>query len=274
MAIITEIIFSRQLLRISTALARNDLLFVIPLGLGIVFAIIFFTKVVPLPALIISHPEIIYGLFFGLTLASIAILMSEVQRYGVKEGTLTLVGVLLGLTISNLVPANTPTASWFIFLCGFVAICAMLLPGISGSFILLILGKYAYIINALGEFKLAIILPFSLGALCGLMAFSRIIFWLLQRYHHATLLAIKGILIGSLWMIWPFQERIYETVRGKEKLLASHPVWPEAFNTTVWASLAFAFVGFTLVIIIHRISQKKGFKEHIPTKRIPEASYE
>ncbi|HLF31109.1 MAG TPA: DUF368 domain-containing protein [Xanthomonadales bacterium] len=244
-------------LRISTALARNDLLFLVPLVLGIFSAILFFTRVIPLPALIISHPEIIYGLFFGLILASIVVLMGEVRKYGAWDLLVTAAGVLLGLAIVNLVPIETPTAAWFIFLCGFVAICAMLLPGISGSFILLILGKYAYIINALGEFDWVVILTFASGAVCGLMAFSRVIVWLLRHYHQATLLLIKGILIGSLWMIWPFQERVYETVRGKQKLLGTSPVWPDAFDVTVAASLAFLLAGFVAVILIHRLAGRR-----------------
>jgi len=246
--------------RVSEALAKNDLLFLIPLGFGIIFAIVFFTRIIPLPALIISHPELIYGLFFGLILASIAILMGEVEKYGSSEIIITIIGVLLGFTIVNLVPVETPTATWFIFLCGFIAISAMLLPGISGSFILLILGKYAYIINALGEFDLAVILAFALGAMSGLIVFSRTIIWLLDRYHQPTLLVIKGILIGSLWMIWPFQERIYETVRGKEKLLGSSPVWPEAMDLTVVSSMAFLIAGFTLVMIIHRLANRQNPK--------------
>jgi len=241
-------------LQISRALSRNDLLFLVPLGLGIVFAIVFFTRVIPLPSLIITHPEIIYGLFFGLILASIVILMREVDNYGIKDFIITLAGVALGFSIVTLVPLETPTAAWFIFLCGFIAISAMLLPGISGSFILLILGKYAYIINALGQFDVLVIFTFGMGALTGLVVFSRTIVWFLDRFHRATLLVIKGILVGSLWMIWPFQERIYVTVRDKSKLIESSPVWPEALNSTVLASLLLLVAGFALVMVIERLS--------------------
>ena len=172
-------------LRFSRALARNDLLFLIPLALGIIFAIVFFTRIIPLPTLIITHPELIYGFFFGLVLASIVVLMGEVHHYGAREVVITLAGVLLGFTIVNLVPVETPSSAWFIFLCGFIAISAMLLPGISGSFILLILGKYAYIINALGVFDVAVILAFGFGALSGLVVFSRTIVWLLNHYHQS-----------------------------------------------------------------------------------------
>lgn len=243
--------------RIAAALGRNDLLFLVPLVTGIFSAILFFTRVVPLPALIVSHPEIIYGLFFGLIVASIVILMREVTTYGVKELLVTAAGILIGFVIVNLVPVETPTDLWFIFLCGFVAICAMLLPGISGSFILLVLGKYAYIIQALGEFNLVVIVTFSLGCVGGLMSFSRVIIWLLKHYHQLTLLIIKGILIGTLWVIWPFQERVYANVEGAQKLLSVTPAWPRAFDSTVAASLAFMTFGFLLVMVIDRLASRR-----------------
>ena len=243
--------------RIARALHRNDLLFLVSLFSGIVAALLFFTRVVPLPDLIISHPEEVYGLFFGLILASIIILMGEVEKPGAGDLFFSLAGILLGLAIVNLVPVETPTAGWFIFLCGFVAICAMLLPGISGSFILLILGKYAYIINALGQVDVAVIALFGAGALGGLIVFSRAIGWLLKHYHQATLLLIKGILIGSLWMIWPFQERIYVDVHGKQKLVETQPVWPAAFDNTVAVSLMLLAAGFVVVMIIHFLSTRR-----------------
>jgi putative membrane protein len=243
-------------LRIRQALAKNDLAFLFPLLLGIVGAILFFTRVIPLPTLILTHPELIYGLFFGLIVASIVILMGEVNRYGAGEIFTTIAGVAVGLAIVTLVPVETPTALWFIFLCGFVAISAMLLPGISGSFILLILGKYAYIIDALGTFNLPVIFTFGAGVLVGLVVFSRSIGWLLAHYHQTTLLLIKGILIGSLWIIWPFQERSYEIIHGKQKLVGSSPVWPDVFDGTVAASLACLLVGFLLVLGIHRLAKR------------------
>ncbi|MDX1554642.1 MAG: DUF368 domain-containing protein [Xanthomonadales bacterium] len=245
-------------LRWGRALARNDLSFLVPLGLGIIGAILFFTRIIPLPALIVSHPEQVYGLFFGLIVASIFVLMAEVEHYGGREILMAILGAAAGFTVVNLVPLETPTAPWFIFLCGFVAISAMLLPGISGSFILLILGKYAYIIAALGAFELAIIVTFMAGALTGLVVFSRAILWLLERYHQATLLFIKGILIGSLWVIWPFQERVYEVIRGKEKMVAASPVLPPALDATFYTSLGLMVFGFALVLVIHRAARHQS----------------
>jgi len=242
--------------RLSSALARNDLLFLVPLGVGIIAAILFFTRMVPLPMLIVTHPEMVYGLFFGLIVASIVVLMREVDRYGVSQILVTFAGAAAGFAIVNLVPLETPTALWFIFACGFIAISAMLLPGISGSFILLILGKYAYIVEALGTFDLAVIATFMAGAGAGLIVFSRAILWLLERYHQATLLFIKGILIGSLWVIWPFEKRVYETVGDKELLVEATPIWPQSLDTTVATSFALMAAGFIIVMIISRLARR------------------
>ena len=187
-------------LEIRPALASNDLLFLLPLGVGLVSALLFFTRIVPLPYLVIHQTEIVYGLFFGLIVASVVVLFREVKDYRLIDILLAAVGAALGFFIVTLVPVETPTALWFIFLCGFVAISAMLLPGVSGSFILLILGKYAYILNALGEFNLPIILTFICGMIGGLVVFSRVIVWLLEHFSRQTLLIIKGILIGTLWV--------------------------------------------------------------------------
>ena len=240
--------------RIASALGRNDLMFLGPLALGIIAAILFFTRIVPLPTLIVTHPELVYGLFFGLIVASIMVLMREVDHYGPRQVLVALAGAVTGFVIVTLVPVETPDALWFIFACGFVAISAMLLPGISGSFILLILGKYAYIVEALGSLDIPVILAFVAGAGAGLIAFSRAILWLLGRYHQATLLFIKGILIGSLWVIWPFQDRVYRTMGDKEVLIEASPVWPAGLDFTVMGSFALMVAGFLGVMAIHRLA--------------------
>ena len=116
--------------------------------------------------------------------------------------------------VFNMVPVQTPDASWFIFIAGALSICAMMLPGISGSFILLILNKYAYIFSAIGYLKLSVLLPFAGGALAGLVFFSRLLSYILERYYRVTVVFITGLLLASLTVIWPFQERVYETVGG------------------------------------------------------------
>ena len=236
---------------------RPHFSFLIPLLVGIACALVFFTKVIPLPVLIRTHPELIYGLFFGLILASIIILMREVKHYKPLDIVFVIAGTAFGLLIVNLVPMETPDSAWFIFLCGAVAISAMILPGISGSFILLLLRKYAYIIGALGELNFAVLIPFMLGMATGLIVFTRFLVWLLHHYYKQTLLVIKGILIGSLWMIWPYQERVYETIRNKEKLVASSPVMPAAIDINLVYTLLLMAAGFVLVMVLNNMANKK-----------------
>ena len=244
--------------RVSEAARRMDVVFLLILGAGIVCAIVFFTRVVSLPELIRTRPELIYGLFFGLIVASIGVLLHERVALGLRALPWLVVGLLVGLAVVTLVPLETPTASWFIFLCGAIAICAMILPGISGSFILLMLQKYAYVFDAVGRFDFTVIVPFVLGCAVGLAAFSRFLGWLLARFHEATLLTIIGILTASLWTIWPFQERTFAMVRGKERILSSTPVLPAQWDDTVLASLLLAIAGMVTVTVLAAVARRRG----------------
>ena len=229
--------------------------FLIPLGIGAVAALLFFTRIVSLPTLIRTQPEIIYGLFFGLVLGSIVLLFRHMgMNLLIKRVLFLILGISFGGFVVTLVPASTPDASWFIFLCGAIAISAMILPGISGSFILLMMKKYAYIFNAIGHFDFSIIIPFALGILTGVILFSRVLSYLLKTFYQQTILFISGLLIASLYVIWPFQERVYETVRNKERLISSVPFLPETFGSQVLYSVIMMLIGFAFVIILDRFS--------------------
>jgi putative membrane protein len=248
-------------LDIRGVLGRPHFAFVIPLLLGIGLALFFFTRVIPLQELLISYPEMVYGLFFGLIVASIYVLMSEIEKFGFKDLLYILPGALFGFFVVTLVPVDTPDDSWFIFFCGLVAICAMVLPGISGSFILLILRKYAYIIGALGTLDFTVLIPFVLGCITGLVGFTRFLVWALHRWYRQMILVIKGILFASLWVIWPFQNRSFVEVRGKQRLIETTPVWPSEFSTTVMYSLLCAVIGVLVVVLIHELSKKKQLQQ-------------
>jgi putative membrane protein len=238
-------------------LARPHFHFVIPLLTGIAFALFFFTRIIPLPVYLHTYPELVYGLFFGLILASIYILMKEINRFKWSDLIWLCMGAAAGLFVVTLVPMDTPNDTWFIFLCGFVAISAMVLPGISGSFILLILKKYAYILGALGTLDFAVLLPFVAGLIVGITSFTRLLSWLLRHYYRNMILLIKGILLASLWVIWPFQERVFVVVREKQRLISSTPVLPRQLDQTVLLAAAFAVTGIVLVIVIHWLAQRK-----------------
>ncbi len=237
-------------LEIKPALQRPHFGFLIPLVIGIICALLFFTRIIPLPTLLHTNPEPIYGLFFGLILGSIVVLLPETERFDSSSIFFLSIGTLAGWFIVNLVPMNTPDTAWFLFLSGMLAISAMLLPGISGSFILLILHKYETILNSIGHFNFMVLIPFGLGALTGLVVFSRFLGWLLARFYRATLSVIIGILIGSLWVIWPFQVRKYIEVHGKEKLISATPYFPDSFTQPVIYAILMMLLGIALVLII------------------------
>lgn len=202
--------------------------FLLLLFTGIILAIIFFTRIVPLQVYMFTHPELVYGLFFGLILGSVFLLIAELDNEdrNIKALFPLLIGSAIGFWVVTLVPAETPETFWYVFISGAIAICAMILPGISGSYILLIFRKYDYVLSQLGAIgstetlqALVNLLPFVIGAATGLILFSRALSWLLNRYYSITLLILIGFLIGSLYVIWPYQDREYEeSVRSSEML--------------------------------------------------------
>jgi putative membrane protein len=211
--------------------------FILLLLTGIFLAIVFFTRVVPLQVYMFTHPEIVYGLFFGLILGSIILLIAEIdsEDRSWKHAIPLLGGTLFGFWVVTLVPADTPETFWFVMLTGSVSITAMILPGISGSYILLIFRKYDYILSQLGLIgspqtfdAMLNIFPFALGAIIGLALFSRVLSWLLKNYHTTTIVVLIGFLAGSLYVIWPYQEREFEeSVRNVQVLPATDPVVQE-----------------------------------------------
>ncbi len=248
--------------RFRDAAEHVDILFLMPLGAGILGAILFFTRVVSLPQLVREQPEQIYALFFGLVIGSIVVLLRGLGAMRWRDAIFLLAGTLLGLVIVNVVPFETPSDSWFIFLSGALAICAMILPGISGSFILLLLRKYEHVFDAIGHFDFGVILPFALGAVSGLMMFSRLLVWLLKHHYRITLTTIVGMLVGSLWLLWPFQARSYEVVRGKQHLVYSSPVWPADMGGGETLAGVLCVAGIATVFIIDMLARRRQASEH------------
>lgn len=162
--------------------------------------------------LLSSHPIQTWAFFFGLIVASSIFILRGISGWKLREGLLLVFGCILGVVICTLSPTQTPDALWFIFLSGSIAICAMILPGISGSFILLILGKYEFIMRTISELvagvdfgkNLIIIGIFLVGACVGILAFSKFLHWLLARWHKETLIVLAGFIIGSLVKVWPW----------------------------------------------------------------------
>jgi len=156
---------------------------------------------------LVYHPIQVWALFFGLIVASSFFMFKEIKKWRAKDATTAVIGFVIGLLICTLSPTTTPDGMWFIFICGAIAICTMILPGISGSFILVILGKYDFIMNAIGEMNLPVLVVFALGCIAGILAFAKFLHWLLGRWERETMLVLLGFVVGSLVKVWPWSDK-------------------------------------------------------------------
>ena len=244
-------------LRIKDVLAVVHWRFLVSLLGGVALGVGLMVKVVKLPHLVAhdsAHRPLVYAIFFGMVLGSAATLSRHLSAWKPQAYLSTVVGAGVGFGVVNLVPVGTSEHPAFIFVAGAIAICAMLLPGISGSFILLILGKYAYVLGALGDLNFAVILPFVLGCAVGILSFSRLLKFLLDRWHDTMLAGLIGLLIGSLWRIWPYQVLEIIIVREKPRVIKATPFMPDSFDF----SLVGAFlVGVALVIGLEIYASKR-----------------
>ncbi|PIP65614.1 DUF368 domain-containing protein [Candidatus Peregrinibacteria bacterium CG10_big_fil_rev_8_21_14_0_10_49_16] len=175
----------------------------IALGAGMLMAILTFAKIIE--HLLLTQPLLIWSFFFGLIVASFLILVRRVQSDTMSFILYLLLGTVLGYLLVGLSPTTTPHTWWFLILSGAIAICAMILPGISGSFILVLLGKYSFLLHAVNERDLLPLLLVAIGAGLGLLAFSRGLAWLLTHYHDRTVVVLIGLMVGSIRKIWPWK---------------------------------------------------------------------
>lgn len=217
--------------------------------------------------LLSDYPVQTWAFFFGLIVASSIFILRGISGWKVREGALVVLGVVLGVVVCTLSPTQTPDALWFIFLSGAIAICAMILPGISGSFILLILGKYQYIMGCItglvaGENfvqNFIILAVFAVGALVGILGFSKFLHWLLARWNKETLIVLAGFIIGSLVKVWPWSnaEAIVcsqnpELALMAEELGTALPAelvsqYMAGADLHIAGAVVFALIGFSLV---------------------------
>lgn len=252
-------------LRFAAVFARVEWKFLAVLLSGIFTAVIFFTRVVKLPVLMRTDPAAVYGLFFGLIVGSIWFVAKDIGKFDLRAVAFTGLGTIVGYWVVNLVPTETPENAFFIFFSGAVAICAMVLPGISGSFILLILRKYEFILGQIALLGTAdtlsavgILIPFGLGILTGITLFTRFLSWLLHHYTKQTMAVLVGFMIGSLWVIWPWQNRTYVMVRDKERLLHSVPELPVVGSADFTWGVAMMVVGLVLVMVLERLARRRN----------------
>jgi len=244
--------------KIEKAAEHIDLRFLVALGTGIGTAIVSLAKLITW--LILSRPVPTWSLFFGLILASTFLVFRMVKRWSPLAVAAAAAGAAFAYWLSGLLPGEASHSSPALFFSGMVAITAMILPGISGSFILVVLGQYLYVLTAIHERNLLVIIVFAAGCAVGLIAFTKILKILLRQAHNPTMGALCGLMLGSLRKIWPFKVE----AAGQEMLKAKHRVQinflPDSFDeTTVWA-LGMSVLGILAVLVIERMAGNKSEK--------------
>lgn len=206
-----------------------------------------------------NYPILIWAFFFGLIVASIIYVGKRIKTWSKATIISLLIGTILSISISFMTPATENSNLFFVFLCGIVGISGMMLPGLSGSFILILMGNYKLLmVTAVTELNVILLGVFFLGSAFGLMSFSHILAWVLKKYKDETLGILTGFIIGSLSIIWPWKE-IAESliVNGKEKVISYNSYFPSEFNTQTLLAFALIILGYFLVYLLESKSNNK-----------------
>ena len=201
----------------------------------------------------------LWSFFFGLVLASVFTVSVRVSRWGAATVGAMLVGAVGAYILVGLVPLQTPETWWYLFMSGALAICAMILPGISGAFILVLLGKYQYVLGAVNDRDFVTVAIVGAGAVVGLVSFAQVLGWLFKRHHDLTVAVLIGFMLGSLRKIWPWKEVVATITDRHGELIPTveHNILPALtangnFNMEILIALGLAVLGLVVVILLDR----------------------
>ena len=248
--------------KLKSAAKKIDLNFLLALFGGILTAVISLAKLITY--LLENHEVALWSFFFGLIVASSYIIITKIKKWNVLNVVLLITGTLVAYWLTSMRQGAFPDGLGGIFLSGFIAIIAMILPGISGSYILVMMGMYEKILGALtasigGDLQSIIqILVFILGCILGLLAFSRLLQWLLLHYHDPVVAVLTGFMIGSLNKVWPWKNTLetYLDRHGEVKPLIQENILPPHLDTEFFIALALAIFAFLFVYILEKKSKK------------------
>ena len=243
---------------------NGNFLFSLIAGIGV--AILTMARV--MTYMLENHPIITWSFFFGLIIASALMVAREVKHWSIMPVVTMVIGAALSYWITVVSPATTPNDWWFVMLSGAIAICAMILPGISGAFILLLMGKYMFIMEAVTQMNIGVLALFAVGAIVGIVSFSHVLSWLLAKWHDATVTMLMGFMIGSLNKVWPWKQTLetYLDSHGVEQPLVQANVSPVQFETLGGEShlvlaIVSCVIGFALIYIIELIGKRAHAKK-------------
>jgi putative membrane protein len=240
----------------------NGTFLIILLG-GIVSSLVSLAQLVVY--LLATYPIQVWSFFFGLIIISAILVFKEIRKWSIWVVLFGLIGIAISYYITIAAPAETTTDLWFIFIAGAVAICAMILPGISGAFILLLFGKYEFILSSLKDFDVKVVVVFALGCATGILTFARVISWLLNRYYNMAVALLAGFMVGSLNKVWPWKQVLTYRIdsHGVQKAVLEESVSPSTFvevtgqDPQVLLAVLFMALGIFMIVAIEKIAADK-----------------
>lgn len=240
-----------------------DFGFLLSVFVGVGVSIISVAKL--LEFLFQSYPVYVWSFFFGLILVSVWFVGKSIGKIDVAAAVSFVVGAAVAFGLSVMNPATENTAFWYLIICGAVAVCSMILPGLSGSFVLILMGNYQLImIYAVSHFDMKIIVPVAIGVVVGLLAFSHFLSWLLSRYARQTMAVLTGFIFGSLGTIWPWKNPVYLMQDGAEVLKNGKPIiqsyqmyFPQEFSAEVAIAIVLMAAGMAALWALERSAKKE-----------------
>ena len=247
---------------------HTDLGFLTAVFIGILVAIVSLARL--FDYLFSYYPVYIWSFFFGLVLASVYFVGKTVEKWSVSVVISFVVGTAIAVVITLLNPATESNNFFYLMLCGVAAICSMILPGLSGSFILFIMGNYKLVaIDAVNERNFEILLPVLLGAVAGLIVFSHFLSWLLKRFKDQTISILTGFILGSVSILWPWQKAVFlydelgnKVMKSGEAVIVSYErIMPDTGGREFWMALLFIVLGIASIWLIEKSAEKKASKK-------------
>lgn len=245
---------------------KTDFYFLVQLFLGILLAVLFLARL--LGYLFEHHPVYVWAFFFGLILASAYYVGQEIKKWSPSIILFTIIGLVSALILTFLTPSGENTHFLYLMLCGAVAIASMILPGLSGSYVLLLMGNYQLVaIKAINGFMIHILVPFTLGMGVGIIAFSHLLSFILKRWRYQTIGLLTGFILGSLGTLWPWKKTLYlKNAAGELILRKGQPItsgydyfFPSLAGEALvqfLVAITLAIAGYVLIVIIERMAQQ------------------
>ncbi len=238
--------------------AHTHLGFLIPIGVGVLLSILSIARL--LDYLFENHSIYVWSFFFGLILASVYFVGKRIKQIRPATILLFIAGTAVAACIAFMEPAAENSSFPYLLLCGAIAMCSMILPGLSGSYVLLLMGNYQLVmIDAINHFQLEILIPIGLGAVGGLLLFARVLAWVFKRFHDQTLAVMTGFIFGSLAVLWPWKTEIIKAFQDgdalKEKVIGYSYEAP-ALSGESWIALAIMAAGIAAIIVIEQLASR------------------